>query len=806
MKEIKVEIQITILTIVIAAAMVGSGFFVYNSFTRIVDSIYNEARPDLKLLLIKDIASGLTEVENAVRLYSLTGEEAFIQPYSDMNERIQQKLIKLKSFAVPGSGEIQIIDSIRVLTVRKLLIWDEIRALHYKKGNTHNTFSEFYSKIDTVIILPDTITFKREEKKGFFKRLLRKKDTTSLQPIIIDKSREKQIIKQEIAGIEQQIIDQSRKLQVQEKKLLEQNIQVTAKLAGQIDMLERNEQKRLEVKTIEADYMAAQTYRRLALFTIAAVLLLAVVLVLFFRNMQRNRAYQQILKKAKTEAEGLAKAKEAFVATVSHEMRTPVNAIYGLTGQLLQKFHSNEVTADLEIIQKSAEHLISLVNDTLDFSRIESQKLKIEQIDFLLSEVFHEVFILHKTIAASKGIELILNNKTAPDLVLKGDMFRLKQVLINLVSNALKFTNYGEIKLTAEGLENQDGIFLLKMEVSDTGIGIPAEDQEKIFDEFVQLDTGSTRRHRGAGLGLAIVKKLVNVQGGTVNVHSVPGKGSCFSVQIPYQKGDAETVGRKMESRIIVPERFRRFHFLLVDDEAFNLHLLKNILKKWGISFTEAVNGQDAVRFASMNKYDLIVMDIRMPVIDGFEAAKQIIKIDPEARIIALTATNRDEDLQESLRSGMKGLLQKPFAETDLFNAIIRFVPEAKDAALQKESLPSINLDELKKMTGGNESFFSEMLEMFIHTSENGLASIHDSFYAKNWNVVAETAHRLAAPAKHLMASSLYEALKTLENEAETNKNENEMTRLINSIEHEIKQINIFLRKKLSVDKRGEDA
>lgn len=802
MKEIKVEIQVTILTIIIAAAVVSSGFFVYNSLSRIVDSIHKEARPDLKLLLIKEIASDLTEVENTVRLYSLTGEEAFIQPYSDQNERIQQKLAKLKSFAVPGSDEIRVIDSIRILTTRKLLIWDEIRTLHHKKGNTHHTFSEFYSKIDTAIIQPDTITFKREEKKGFFKRLFGKKDTTSQQPIIIDKSREKQIIKQEIAGIEQQITNQSRKFQAQEKALLERDIQVTERLGEQIDMLESNEQKRLESKTLEADYMAAQTYRRLAIFTIAAVVLLAIVLILFFRNLQRNRAYQRILKKAKAEAESLAKAKEVFVATVSHEMRTPVNAIYGLTEQLLQKNNSKEVTADLEIVQKSAEHLISLVNDTLDLSRIESQKLKIEQIDFLPGEVFNEVFILHKTIAASKGITLIVDNRTDQNLALKGDMLRLKQILINLVSNALKFTDHGAITLMAEEKETSDGICLLKMEVSDTGIGIPPEDQEKIFDEFVQLDTGSTRKQRGAGLGLAIVKKLINIQGGTITVESIPGKGSRFNIQIPYQKGDAGNIRKKTMSGIIIPGRFRRFRFLLVDDEEFNLHLLKNILNKWGVSFTEAANGQEAVRLASTNEYDLILMDIRMPVMGGFEAARQIVKIHPEAKIIALTATDRNEDIQECLQSGMKGLLQKPFSEADFFNAIIKLLPESDgDMPVQDESLGAINLAELERMADGNDAFFNEMLEIFIHTSENGLASIHDNFQTKNWNVIAETAHRLAAPAKHMMAFTLYETLKTLENEVKVNENESEITRLIDCIEHEIRRINIFLRKKLSVGK-----
>ncbi|MBV5334927.1 MAG: hypothetical protein JZU49_03895, partial [Sulfuricurvum sp.] len=193
---------------------------------------------------------------------------------------------------------------------------------------------------------------------------------------IIDKSKEKEIIKKEIAGIEEQITSQAKRLQSSETALFGQNIELTQALNRHIASLENSEQKRLETKTQEVDFMAAQTYRDMAIFTVAAVILLIIILILFFRNLQKNRTYQQVLKHAKAEAESLAKAKEMFVATVSHEMRTPVNAIYGLTEQMLRKTGSKEMTADLNVVYKSAEHLIALVNDTLDFSKIESQKLK----------------------------------------------------------------------------------------------------------------------------------------------------------------------------------------------------------------------------------------------------------------------------------------------------------------------------------------------------------------------------------------------------------------------------------------------
>ncbi len=402
MKTLRIQIQVILLTICIAVAVVVSGYLAYQSLSKIVDTIHKEARPDLKLLLIKDIASDLNEVENTIRLYSLTGNSSFARSYRQLGDSIQEKLKTLSGYADPDSEEILHIDSISLLANRKLKVWDRIRALHRSKTDAHNSFTNLYSKIDTAIIQPDTIRFKPEEKKGFFKRVFGKKDTTTRRPVIIDKTKEKEIIKKEIAGIEEQITSQAKRLQSSETALFEQNIKLTQALNRHIVSLETSEQLRLESKTQEADAMAEKTYRGMAIFTIAAVLLLIIILILFFRNLQKNRTYQQVLKEAKAEAESLAKAKEMFVATVSHEMRTPVNAIYGLTGQMLQKTRPGEMANDLKVVHNSAEHLIALVNDTLDFSKIESQKLKLDQVDFLPAEILNEIHILHKDSAQKK--------------------------------------------------------------------------------------------------------------------------------------------------------------------------------------------------------------------------------------------------------------------------------------------------------------------------------------------------------------------------------------------------------------------
>lgn len=798
MKKLKIEIQVILLILCIAVAVFVSGYLAYQSLSKIVDTIHKEARPDLKLLLIKDIASDLNEVENTIRLYSLTGDTKFLHPYRKLDVAIQEKLSTLANYAVPGSEEILHIDSIALLINRKLLIWDEIRALHHSKTDAHNTFSTLYSRIDTAIIQPDTIKFKQEEKKGFLKRIFSKKDTTTRRPVIIDKTKEKEIIKKEIAGIEQQITDQTKRLQTKEKVLLEKNIRLTETLNQHIASLEDSEQKRLETKTQEADLMAAQTYRGMAIFTVAAVILLIIILILVFRNLQKNRTYQQVLKKAKVEAESLAKAKEMFVATVSHEMRTPINAIYGLTEQMLQKTISDEMTADLKVVHKSAEHLIALVNDTLDFSKIESQKLKIEQIDFLPGEIISEVYTLHKDPAQKKGIDLIFKNNTDTNLALQGDPIRLKQILINLITNAIKFTNQGQITLAVSAEEASGQNYLLNIEVTDTGIGISKEDLHLIFDEFMQFGTNLTQKQRGAGLGLSIVKKLVVLQDGKIDVESTLGKGTRFSIQIPYKKGNPDNIKQEITAQLNIPSSFQKFHFLIVDDEEFNLYLIKKILKIWGVSFTEAHNGLEAVELAEKNLYDMILMDIQMPVMNGYEATKLILKHRPSSKIIALTATTKSADIHKIELAGMHDFLQKPFAESDLLSAIMKLLPEKTEEIPQEMMAENsvIDLDELERISGGDTVFLNEMLSIFIRSSKDAVEKFHQNFQNSNWSALAETAHKLAAPAKHLQATSLYNQLKKLENTNE-NSTPEEFKKMIGEIEMEINRINSILKLKL---------
>lgn len=795
MSKFKIEIQITLLAVIIAAAVVTSGYFAYKSLSEIVYSIHQETGPDYKLFVIKDIAADLAELENSVRLYILTNNKSDLVPCKKLQTQIADKLENLQIIIAQGGDNKALADSVHQLSVEKLELWKGMLSLHQSSNNAQPDFSELYSKLDEQKI--DTVEVEVEkEKKGFLRKLFGGKQVT-VDTTYVERNVETDEIRQEIENLESEMAKKSRRIKILESRLIEQNIVLGEKMSRFIAEIEKNETDNLIEKTNEADRLADLTYKRLAAYSAAAVTLLLVVVFLLFNYLRKSRAYQQALKEAKSEAETLAKAKEQFASNVSHEMRTPVNAIYGLAEQLLQQRNGDKTDEQISVIARSASHLKNIINDTLDFSKIQSKKLKIEAIHFSPADVFSEVITLQKNEAEKKGIQLNYNSENRLPEALIGDPMRLKQILLNLVSNAIKFTDEGEVALRVKTNPNKNG-FVLQIQVSDSGIGIPKENISHIFDEFVQIDNQSGKKYSGTGLGLAIVKKLVELQNGKIVVKSEPDRGTEVTLAIPYAEGQKEKIQETAFVTARVPAYFRKLSVLVADDEEFNRFLMKAIFQKWGVRYKEVTNGTDAVEVAKNENFDLILMDVRMPGKNGMEAAKVILEEKPETIIIAVTATNEQFDQDSCLKAGMKEFLLKPFSEKELIDKIKTAVqPNYSSKRINTSS--KVNLEEAKRFANGDEAFLKEMTSLFIKTTQTGLKDIQNGANNQNREVIAETSHKMAAPCKHFMANDLYKAIKQLEDEANKNNNWNILKNQILILETEIKEVNDYLSEHLNL-------
>ncbi len=450
-------------------------------------------------------------------------------------------------------------------------------------------------------------------------------------------------------------------------------------------------------------------------------------------------------------AEDAVKAKQQFLSNMSHEIRTPMNAIIGFTKVVLKTELSAKQKEYLMAIKMSGDALIVLINDILDLAKVDAGKMSFEETPFKMAMSISAMLHLFEQKIQEKNLMLMKEYDTRIPTVLVGDAVRLHQIILNLVSNAVKFTNSGIITVRVTLLTEEEDKVTIRFSVTDTGIGIPEDKIEKIFENFQQASSGTSRLYGGTGLGLAIVKQLVEAQGGKILVESTIEKGSTFSFELSFRK----TKSAAEEEPLImeVDKRIKDIRVLVVEDMALNQLLMKTLLDDFGFERDIASNGKIAIEKMATEKYDIILMDLQMPEMNGFEATEYIRnQLHLSIPIIALTADVTTVDLAKCRAVGMNDYIAKPVDEKLLYSKIISLVnkpaPQISNKEKSADHSPATNwkctnLMYLSKRTKSDPALMMEMISLYLEQTPPLISVMKSSLQSKDWEALHGAVHKM---------------------------------------------------------------
>jgi len=493
---------------------------------------------------------------------------------------------------------------------------------------------------------------------------------------------------------------------------------------------------------------------------------------------------------AQSNAEDAVKSKQQFLSNMSHEIRTPMNAIIGFTKVVLKTDLTPKQREYLTAIKLSGDALIVLINDILDLAKVDAGRMTFEQTPFKLALSISAMLHLFETKIQEKNLELIkIYDNDIPE-VLVGDSVRLHQIILNLVGNAVKFTIQGKIIVEVKLLSQDDHKATIAFSVSDTGIGISEDNIEKIFDNFQQASSNTSRLYGGTGLGLAIVKQLVEAQGGTVDLKSKLGEGSTFSFTLDFMKTKARAI---TETEIIeLDSDIKHIKVLVVEDMSLNQLLMRTVLEDFGFECEIAENGSIAIEKLKVKKFEIVLMDLQMPEMNGFEATTYIRKtMNSAIPIIALTADVTTADLEKCKSVGMNDYIPKPIDERLLYTKIVSLVKKpASNFSNNNESditikTRCIDLNYLNKRTKSNPILMMEMITIYLEQTPHLIKSIKQSLKNKDWVGLYSSAHKIIPSFSIMGIDSEFEKMaKTIQEYANTQKQSDDIHNMVTQLEN----------------------
>jgi signal transduction histidine kinase/DNA-binding NarL/FixJ family response regulator len=746
-------------------------WFIYNQVIDYASMTERSAAGNQKLLLVGDAATKLYEAESLSRQLIQTADVEGLDTYTAKIDSIKTTLASLQNFRTDSSLDREI-DSINMLLSRKtenLKELLELRAL----GETDSYYARVLNELRRV-----DENFERTNYEQRFKdlqphqrqlliKLLEYSDAEDPEPPGITIDSLVNSVKTVLSQLETRERRYRAALREQEDQLLANEVELNSRLRILFSTLE-TEERIASIDQVAAWQETVEDTSRIIGFLGAASLIVILTFVfLVTQDVIKSQRYRKELEAAKTYAESLLSSREQFMNTVTHDLRSPLNSVIGYTGLLEKSGLNKSQNRYLEQLKKSSDYLLHLVNDLLDLSRLEAGKMSIEELAFNPKNLIEET--VENAVPPEKPREVKVTTQVAEELdrAFITDPFRIKQILTNLVSNACKFTPKGSVEVRA-WLRQAKNNPVLCIEVKDTGIGISEAQKEKVFEEFSQEDSSIEKRYGGTGLGLAISKKLTDLLQGRISLESEPGKGSTFLLEIPV---DYAAKSESLTPIAALPVKdVKKFSILIVDDEPAQLGLLKELIRSTGMSFRTAQNGREALEKLQKEIPDLVLTDIQMPEMDGFELLKST-KDDEQLKHVPIVALSGQPNVSpaEYLKMGFSGSLLKPYSSQKLIKIIgdlleIRLSLETVKGRESIKSNKNYDLNEIRSFSGDDPEAMDAILTAFIESTRSNLQALELAYQKGEKKKVSAIAHKMLPMFRQLQVPYIIDGLATLEN------------------------------------------
>ncbi|MEN7549941.1 PAS domain S-box protein [Rapidithrix thailandica] len=516
-------------------------------------------------------------------------------------------------------------------------------------------------------------------------------------------------------------------------------------------------------------------------------------------DITEQKKMEQDLELAKQKAEESSKAKESFLANMSHEIRTPLNAIIGIMRDLARDQLTTKQNKYLRYAETAAQHLLSIINSILDISKIEAGEFQLDKIHFSMHSVIEETVAIMTVNARQKsiGLEVIIANHLPAALI--GDPVRIRQLLINLLGNSIKFTEEGQVSIDCQSTPLNEHQHQIHISITDTGVGMDKNFMENIFKKFSQEENSAIRKYGGTGLGMAITYELIQLMGGSIQIASEKHQGTQIDIYLPLEVGDVQQIVSVVETQDFGV--LQNLKILLVEDNELNRMVAENSLTYYGCKIQEAENGLVAIDRVKKNKYDVILMDLQMPGMDGIEATKVIRKdLKITTPIIALTANAFQKEIDYCMQSGMNGYVTKPFEESKLLGSILKAF-RASQASSMKVTKNTLNnaktmsserlydLSKLIEASRGNEEFVKKMVALFIEQIPPSLLQIKEAYQQKDLATVHKITHRIKPSIINMGIHSIVNEVREIELMAKEERDVLKLATMLNFLDEVLNKV-----------------